>query len=190
MRVKIPCFNWKRNKTKRAQNFTMQFGLREPAVFVSCTDYAQERKRKKRTGEKDVVRQRKRRMCGWEREKSVFACVPVPSPVSELSDCDLWLWDSQQSLLPVQYCYNWHLMSPDVLSSTALNTGLHLQQSQALFSPPLSLPFIFCIWGGRPRKGGKTRSCCERADEAAVSRLYLPRPSFPLPLIQACKMEN
>ncbi len=70
MRVKIPCFNWKRNKTKREQNFTMQFGAREPAVFVSCTDYAQERKRKKRTGEKDVVRQRKRRMCGWERERS------------------------------------------------------------------------------------------------------------------------
>lgn len=26
-----------------------------------------------------------------EREKSVFACVLVPSPVRELSDCDLWL---------------------------------------------------------------------------------------------------
>lgn len=119
------------------------------------------RKKEKNKRKRRCASEKKENVRLGEREKSVFACVPVPSPVSELSECDLWLWDSQQSLLPVQYCYNWHLMRPDVLSSTALNTGLHLHQSQALFSPPLSLPFIFCIWGGRPRKGGKTRSCCE-----------------------------
>lgn len=119
------------------------------------------RKKEKNRRERRCASEKKENVRLGEREKSVFACVPVPSPVSELSECDLWLWDSQQSLLPVQYCYNWHLMRPDVLSSTALNTGLHLHQSQALFSPPLSLPFIFCIWGGRPRKRGKTRSCCE-----------------------------
>ena len=40
------------------------------------------------------------------RKRASVACVLVPSPVRALSDCDLWLRDWEQSLLPAQYCYN------------------------------------------------------------------------------------
>lgn len=41
--------------------------------------------------------------------------------VRQLSRSDLWPLDSNLSSLPVQYCYNWQLMRPDMLSSRALN---------------------------------------------------------------------
>lgn len=41
--------------------------------------------------------------------------------VRQLSGSDLWPLDSNLSSLPAQYCYNWQLMRPDMLSSRALN---------------------------------------------------------------------
>lgn len=74
---------------KTKQKVTARF---ESAVFILCADYVRERK--KRTEEKrKMLCVREKGECAAERkrEKSVFACVPVPSPVSELSECDLWL---------------------------------------------------------------------------------------------------
>lgn len=80
-------------------------------------------------------RRERNRKGKWKSRESP-ACVLVPSPVRALSARDLWHWDWEQSSLPAQYCYNWQLMRPDGLSSTALNRGLHLHKSRAL-------PFLF-----------------------------------------------
>ena len=55
---------------------------------------------------------------GWE---GACACVTGSQLVRQLSRSDLWPRDSNLSSLPVQYCYNWQLMRPDMLSSRALN---------------------------------------------------------------------
>lgn len=49
-------------------------------------------------------------------------CVHAGSQlVRQLSGSDLWPLDSNLSSLPAQYCYNWQLMRPDMLSNRALN---------------------------------------------------------------------
>lgn len=123
----------------------------------SVTDKERERegmgdKGRKRmsSGEKKERRERKGNSRETEKQASL-ACVLVPSPVRALSACDLWHRDWEQSSLPAQYCYNWQLMRPDGLSSTALNRGLHLHESRALlflFSPLFLPPIYFFFQGG------------------------------------------
>lgn len=87
-------------------------------------------------------------------ETESVACVLVPSPVRPLSAGDLWHRDWEQSPLPALYCYYWQLMRPDGLSSTALNRGLHLHESQDLpfpFFPLSSFYFLLLNGSGVPK---------------------------------------
>lgn len=94
-------------------------------------------------------------MC-WARGTRKGACMCASSqPVRGLSACDLWPRDSNLSSLPVQYCYNWQLMRPDMLSSRALNRA---SISSSHGSIMFSLAFSPCLLSTLLR-GGDTTEC-------------------------------
>lgn len=88
--------------------------------------------------------------------------------VTQLSRSDLWPLDSNLSSLPVQYCYNWQLMRPDMLSSRALNrTSIfprHKHHFCSVFHTTASVLFaslVFCL---------ATLKHMTRAEKASVDR--------------------
>jgi len=78
MRVKNTMFLFKEKQNNCSAYFVHRLSARKKEKNTRERRCASEKKENVRLGER-------------EREKSVFACVPVPSPVSELSECDLWL---------------------------------------------------------------------------------------------------
>lgn len=67
------------------------------------------------------LRRAQQRACAVSRLRGCPCLCTGSQLVRQLSGSDLWPLDSNLSSLPAQYCYNWQLMRPDMLSSRALN---------------------------------------------------------------------